>query len=276
MAEEEDQVAMSAEEEPVASSDENWRSQLSDELKDHSTLEPIQSVENLAKAYVNASSMIGRDKIPLPGKHASADDWSEVYDRLGRPESGEHYEIDGGEDADENLLGWFKNTAHDIGLNNDQAQKLIGAYNDMLGEQSEAVGPNIEAMRDEATAELREEYGNAFEDRLGVGKSIVDEFSDNDMSNIELADGRSLGDHPDFIRAMVNVGTFIREKVSEDDFIGERSDNSVTPAEAQSKLVEIEAMNGPLWDKNHPQHQHYLSERNKLYEAIYGNDAVAG
>jgi len=273
---EEDQVAVSAEDEPVASSDENWRSQLSDELKDHSTLEPIQSVENLAKAYVNASSMIGRDKIALPGKHASADDWSEVYDQLGRPESGEHYEIDAGEGSDEDLVGWFKNTAHDIGLNNDQAQRLIGAYNDMLGHQAEAAGPNLEAIQEEVTAELRQEYGNAFDDRLVIGKSIVDEFSDNDMSNILLADGRALGDHPDFIRAMVNVGMFIREKVSEDDFIGDRSDNSMTPAEAEAQLVEIEAQNGPLWDRHHPQHQNFVTERNRLYEAIYGNDAVAG
>ena len=77
---------MSAEEEPVASSEEdNWRSQLSDELRGHSTLEPIQSVENLAKAYVNASSMIGKDKVALPGQHASEDDWSHIYDKLGRP-----------------------------------------------------------------------------------------------------------------------------------------------------------------------------------------------
>ena len=269
----EEQVAMSAEEEaPVASSEEDsWRNQLSDELRDHSTLEPIQSVENLAKAYVNASSMIGRDKIALPGQYASDDDWAEVYDRLGRPETGDQYELDAGEGADENLVGWFKETAHDIGLNNAQAQKLMSAYNEMVGQQAEEAGPDLELMRDEISAELRKEYGNAFDDRLGVANSVVTEFGNEDITEIILADGRSLGDHPDFIRAMVNVGTFIRERVSEDEFVGERSDNSITPDEAKAKLVEIEALNGPLWDRKHPQHEYFVSERNRLYEEIYGS-----
>ena len=268
---------VSAEVEPVASTeDDSWRAQLSDELREHSTLEPIQSVENLAKAYVNASSMIGRDKVALPGQYASDEDWNQVYDKLGRPETGDQYELEAGEGADENLMGWFKETAHSVGMNNAQAQKFISAYNDMVEQQAEQVGPDLELLRDEVSAELRKEYGNAFDDRLGVAKSVVEEFSGGDMMEIELADGRALGDHPDFIRAMVNVGTFIQDKVSEDQFLGERSENSLTPDEAQSQLRDIEAPNGPLWDRTHPQHDYFVAERGRLYEQIYGVDAVAG
>ena len=268
---------VSVEEAPVASTeDDSWRAQLSDELREHTTLEPIQSVENLAKAYVNASSMIGRDKVALPGQYASDDDWNQVYDKLGRPETGDQYELETGEGADANLMGWFKNTAHDIGLNNAQAQKLMTAYNEMAGQQVEAEGPNLELMRDEVSAELRKEYGNAFDDRLGVANSVITEFGNGEITEIQLADGRSLGDHPEFIKAMVNVGQFIRDKVSEDEFLGERTNNSMTPDEAQSQLRDIEAPNGPLWDRTHPQHDYFVEERGRLYEQIYGGDAVAG
>ena len=63
----EEQVAeVSAE--PVAQPSEevaNWRTELPDDIREHSSLSSIQDVGNLAKSYINAQSMIGRDKIPV-------------------------------------------------------------------------------------------------------------------------------------------------------------------------------------------------------------------
>ena len=271
---EEEQVAEVSEPEVAPSDD--WKAAIDDEgLRGHTALDPIQSVENLAKAYVNASSMIGRDKIPLPGEHSSAEDWGEVYDRLGRPESGEAYTLEAGEEPDENLLGWFRNTAHDIGLNNDQAQKLLASYKELTASQEEEA-PNVEAMRAQVTADLRKEYGNAYEDRLSLANGMLSELGNNELTEIPLADGTLLGDHPEFIKSMVGIGEYIRDKVSEDDFAGfEKSNTAMTPSEAQDKLREIEAPNGPLFDGKHPQHDFFVQERNRLYEHIYGTDAVA-
>ena len=38
----------------------------------------------MAKSLVNAQSMIGVDKIAIPGKHATDEDWGEVW-RKGLP-----------------------------------------------------------------------------------------------------------------------------------------------------------------------------------------------
>lgn len=272
---EEEQVAVSAEEQPVASSD-DWKAVIDDEgLRGDKALEPIQSVENLAKAYVNASSMIGRDKIPLPGEHSSAEDWGEVYDRLGRPESADAYALEAGEEPDENLLGWFKNTAHEIGLNNTQAQKLMVAYNDLAAGQEEEA-PDLEGIRAQVTADLRKEYGNAYDDRMSLANGMLSQLGNDELTEIQLADGSLLGDSPEFIKSMVGIGEYIRDKVSEDDFAGfEKSNTAMTPAEAQDKLREIEAPNGPLFDGKHPQHDFFVQERNRLYENIYGTDPVA-
>ena len=112
---EEMQVAESAE--PAAQSEEisDFRASLPEDLREHSALQPIQDVENLAKAYVNASSMIGRDKVVIPAENSSPDDWNEVYGRLGRPDEPAGYQLDAGEGADENMVGWFQQAAHDIG-----------------------------------------------------------------------------------------------------------------------------------------------------------------
>lgn len=63
----------------------NWRDTLPDELKMDASLLKFNDIPSLAKSYVNAQRLIGADKIALPGEHATDDEWSEVYDRLGRP-----------------------------------------------------------------------------------------------------------------------------------------------------------------------------------------------
>ena len=117
----EEQVAeVSADVEVAQSVAEDWRSGIPEEIRGHKSLEHIQDVGALAKSYVNAQSMIGADKIAIPGKHATDEDWGEVYRRLGRPDSPEGYELTNelpeGAEASDDLLSWFKGAAHDAGL----------------------------------------------------------------------------------------------------------------------------------------------------------------
>ncbi len=287
MAEEEEQVAVSGEEEeqPVASSDDDWRTVIDDEsLRGHTALEPIQSVENLAKAYVNASSMIGKDKIALPGAHSSNEDWEDVYDRIGRPENGEAYELEVAEGHDENMLAWFREAAHKAGLSQRQAENIFQSYNTLAESQvEEPLGEEeVKEMRKAVVTELRKEYGNAFEDRLGFANGVLTQLTgdlfegDDTLSEIEMPNGLRLGDNPKFMKSMIRIGEYIREKIGEDDFEGfEKTSTAMTPSEARDQLREIEDPNGPLFDARHPQHDHFVSKRNELYENIYGAEAVA-
>jgi hypothetical protein len=270
-----EQVAESVE--PAAPSEEvsDFRASLPEDLREHSALQPIQDVENLAKAYVNASSMIGKDKIVLPGEHASAEDWAAVYDRLGRPANADGYELDAGEQADAGMLNWFTNTAHEIGLNNAQAQQLVSAYNEMTAGLSENPDDVIEAAQQNTQAVLQKEYGARFEDNINNAGALLNEFASEELSETLLADGSRLGDNPDFIRALVSMSEFINERVAEDELIGiEKTPGLMSPDEARSKLLEIERIDGPLFERAHPQHLDYLRERDRLYGFIYRDEAV--
>ena len=37
--------------------------------------------------------MIGADKVAIPGKHATDDDWNVVYTKLGRPNEAKDYNL---------------------------------------------------------------------------------------------------------------------------------------------------------------------------------------
>ena len=87
----EEQVSQpSVSETPVETS---WRDSLSDDIKGDASLENINDINSLAKGYVHAQRMVGADKIALPGKYATEDDWQQVYTKLGRPDSPENYEL---------------------------------------------------------------------------------------------------------------------------------------------------------------------------------------
>ena len=71
----------------------DWRSAIPEDIREHKSLSTIKDVGGLAKGFVHAQSMIGADKIAIPGKFATEDDWNPVWDKLGRPESAEAYEL---------------------------------------------------------------------------------------------------------------------------------------------------------------------------------------
>jgi hypothetical protein len=47
-----------------------WKEAISEEYRSNPNIEKFTELDALAKSYINAVSMIGTDKIPLPGKSA--------------------------------------------------------------------------------------------------------------------------------------------------------------------------------------------------------------
>ena len=279
-----EQVAeVSAPAEVAPSETTDWRNDIPEEIRGHKSLETIADVGALAKSYVNAQSMIGADKVAIPGKHATDDDWNEVYKRLGRPENPEGYQLENnladGVEADEQMLDWYRQTAHEIGLTPTQAQKLLDKYNGELGSRFDGNTGQADQLIAETETELRREYGQAFDDRMNNANAIMLEFGNVDnidgemmsaVSEIELADGRLLGDHPEMIKMMVNIGEFITSKIGEDSLEGVKTSNAFSPADAQAKLEELRAPSSPYWDQRHPQHQFYVDESLKYQEMVNG------
>ena len=269
----EEQVAeVSADAEVAQSVEANWRDNIPEEIRGHKSLDHIQDVGALAKSYVNAQSMIGADKVAIPGKHATDEDWSEVYRRLGRPDTPEGYELVNdmpeGIAAQDEMLEGFRGAAHEAGLTSGQAQKLLGWYNGFLGEMGAVDEGQADQIRLDTETELKREYGAAYEDRMTNGNAVLQEFGAEDITEIQLADGRLLGDHPDMIKMMVNIGEFINNKIGEDSLEGIKTSGAMTPSDAQEKLAELTGPNTPYWDQRHPEHEFYVQEALRVRELM--------
>ena len=250
----------------------DWRSQIPEEIRDHKSLAHFTDVGAMAKSLVNAQSMIGADKVAIPGKHATDEDWSEVWRKLGRPDTPDGYELVNempeGIEQNDDMLNWFRNTAHEIGMTPTQAQKMLGRYNQFLGTQIGVDEGQIEQLRETTEIELKKEYGAAFADRVSNGNAVMQEFGGEGLTELQLADGRLLGDHPDIIKLMVNVGEFINSKIGEDVLAGTKSSGGLAPDDARAKLEEIRAPNSPYWDQRHPEHQFYVQEGLRYQEML--------
>tara|TARA_R110002153_G_scaffold144288_4_gene295460 strand:+ start:2657 stop:3478 length:822 start_codon:yes stop_codon:yes gene_type:complete len=271
----EEQVAEVAQAEaPSVETSNDWRTMLPDDLRDHSALSSINDVPNLAKSFVNAQSMIGKDKIVIPSQHSSPEDWDQVYEKLGRPVAPENYEMEVPEDSNDEFVGWYKNTAHKLGLNQSQAQILASEYQEFMGSQAEANTPDFEALQNESMAALKKDYGQKYDENLSLGNSILTEFAEEGMTELSMADGSKLGDSATFIRSMVSIGEFIRERISEDAFEGmSKGQGGLSPDDVSDQLLEVERQGSPLFDSMHPQHREYVEKRKRLYDLKFPEDA---
>jgi hypothetical protein len=256
--------------EPVVSQSEtaNWRASLPDSIRGHKSLESIADVGSLAKGYVHAQSLVGTDKIPVPGKWATDDDWNHVYSKLGKPETIEGYSFETPEGAqvDPDMMEWFKGTAHKAGLNPGQAQNLFMDYLTQIGErQAHTEGVQQQAMSDSVNA-LRQEWGQAYDQRVNFATQVFRNFGADEVDQIALADGSRLGDNPGVIKLLSKVGQFMNEKMGEDSIAGLGQTGVSTPDEAQAKLREVTAQGSPYWNAKHPEHKWYVDEALRLRE----------
>ncbi len=266
----EEQVAEASEEQVTQPSGEtdqqDWRASLPEDIRDNQSLSTIPDVGALAKSYVNAQSMIGADKIAIPGKWATDEDWSAVYDKLGRPEAADQYNLNVGEDSDADLVGWYQNTAHEIGLTPNQAQKLFDAYSEMSGGQVEVNEADLTAKAMEAEKELRQEYGQAFDSRITAANNMLEQFGGKGITEIKLDDGTLLGDNAQVVKTLVDVANYIQTNIGEDTLVGDKTSNVMTPDEAQTQINDLMRQDGPYWDNKHPQHDHFVKEVSRLME----------
>jgi hypothetical protein len=236
----------------------NWKDSLPDDLKAEKALESIQDIPGLAKSYIHAQKMIGVDKIPIPNKHATEEDWQAVYDKLGRPKSPDEYKFNFKDDTtvDEKALAGFKETAHKYGLLPKQAEAVMEFYNNMTNNYMEELNSKAEQGRMQAEQSLKKEWGPAYENKLKQVGAIAKKYLDDNFENILLSDGTKIGDHPSFVKAFAEIAS----DLGEDQLISAKGPQYMTIAEIDKQIASLQQQGSAYWDKNHPSHKLAVQE----------------
>ncbi len=245
-----------------------WKEAISQEYRSNPNIEKFTELDALAKSYINAVSMIGTDKIPLPGKSATDEQWNEVYNKLGRPESPDKYTLELKTDVapvDENIIKGFAQNAHKLGLNNKQAQGILEFYKQTLEGSAKEMSVNMESAQAEATNMLRSEWGKTYDENLRKASSVAQTYLEPELLDTQLRDGSRLGDNPKIIKAFANIANLL----SEDKIIGTEADNVLQGREIEKEIEELTSdRQGAYWNKMHPNHTKVVNQVLALREIL--------
>ena len=242
----------------------DWKASLSDELRAEKSLENIKDVSSLAKSFIHAQKLVGADKIPVPNKHATKQDWDAVYKKLGRPETPDGYKFNLPEDqsVNQDALKVFADHAHKLGLLPNQAEGMVKFYNQMRAEELAAADSTAEAARQKATSELQTEWGQAYKQKLTAANNVVAEVFPKGFMSMNLEDGTKIGDHPAVIKAFAALA----EKMGEDKIVQADGPNYLTPKQIDKEIATLQQPGSAYWDKNHPNHAAAVDEVKALFE----------
>ena len=244
----------------------NFRDLIPENFREEKALDNFNNMEDFVKSYLHAQKLVGADKIPVPNKHATEEDWNEVFKRLGAPSSPDDYKYNfKDQEMDSGQVQEFNKTAHKLGLLPKQAEGLIKFYNEMNG--------NIAANQEEAAAqaqlnvetELRKEFGPQFNKRLDQAKRLaVNSLGQDFLENTYLKDGSRLGDNLQVIKAFSDLA----DKLSEDPIIQGDGSSYMTAKDIEKEITELTQEGSAYWDKTHINHQKSVDEVLKLREML--------
>ena len=246
----------------------NFKDVIPEKYKDEKALSNFTSMDDFVKSYLSAQRLVGANKVAIPNKMATDEDWEEVYSKLGRPAKPEDYKYSfSEEEINQDQLKNFNETAHRIGLLPKQAERIIKFYNEMNTQAEVDNQKMFEVKQTEAMADLKKEFGPTYTKRLDQAKKLATETLRNEMlNNTVLKDGTRLGDSVEVIKAF----SMLADKLSEDEIIKGEGTGYQTASEIEKEISELTEDGSPYWQKTHPNHAKTVDRVFKLREQLNG------
>ena len=245
-----------------------WKEAISEEFRSDPNIEKFTEIDALAKSYINATKMIGQDKVAVPNKNSTEDQWNEVYDKLGRPESADKYLLDLKSDVvpfDDGAVKQFAENAHKLGLSNKQAQGVLEFYKNSMEGTAQQNTVDTETAQVQAEQELRKEWGREFESNVQRAGALAKANMNPDILDLELKSGIRVGDHPELIKGFAKIASMM----SEDKIVSPESDGANKSADIESEIATItNNTDGPYWNKGHPDHDKTVQQVYTLREML--------
>ena len=237
----------------------DFKSLIPEAYKEEKSLHNFSSMDDFVKSYLHSQKLVGADKIAIPNKYSTDEDWKKVYKQLGTPETGEGYKYKLPEDhkIEDDTLKNFSNEAVKLGLLPNQANGVMNYYNEIIKQGLSDQAAQQKTAQDEAVVELRKEFGASYQKEIQSAKNLVHatlgkEFIDNSL----LQDGTRLGDNPTVIKAFAKLAN----KLSEDDIVKGDVPSYLTTSEINKQISALQQPGSAYWDKNHLSHNDAVAE----------------
>ncbi len=244
---------------------------LPEDIREDASLKNFTDAGQLAKSYVHAQRMVGADKMAIPTKNFTEEDWQQTFSKLGVPDSPEKYDIkyNVAEGQSDEPVKNFVANAHKLGLLPQQVQGVLDYYTQLETGAVETAQKDLELQKINNEGELRKEFGLAYPDKIKSANNVFKNFFAEDLADVKLQDGTSIGNHPGFIKALSKMSdNFSEDTIS----AGQETTGNLTPSEAQKEVTNIMGdQSHPYWLKDHPGHAAAVKEVADLQNMIHPN-----
>jgi len=240
-------------------------SSLPEGLRAEPSLQTFDSVDKLAKSYVNAVKKIGGDPANLVSIPQEGESWDNFYNQLGRPETPQGYEF--GDDPD-NELEFYRNATHQLGLTQEQAQNMLELYASVQEEQTEADNQATADFAVDSQIELKREWGTDYDGRLDHAQRAFTQFTTPEFS--ALMDETGLGNHPELVKAFAKIGAMMGEdRLIVGSGLGQ---SQISPHDAKDQIQSLYSdkdFSKSYRDNREPGHKAAMEKMDKLFKTAY-------
>lgn len=225
------------------------------------------------KSYMNLEKVFGADKsghtVKMIGEGSTPEEVGEFYTKLGRPEDAAGYELTVPEGADGAFAGAAAEKFHELGLSGKQGTELVDWFNEQAGNVVTTTDADYTAGVETDTAELRKEWGAAYDKNIASAKAAATEFG-LDTTQIDAME-KALG-FGGLMRHMQNVGAKLGEDINDSTETNQGS-TVMTPQQAATEMQKLNADTEwfAAWmDKSNPGHEHAVERKAQLSRYMIG------
>lgn len=208
----------------------------------------FRNLGDFAKSYSEMEKYQG-GSVRLPGENATPEQWAEFYNKVGRPEAADKYDIKfpDGTTVNDDLLSSFRGTAHQLGLSQRQAAGLAEWFAGQSGGLAESNAAAAKADQAKWESELKQEWGYTYDRNVNLaGRGFAAAVEGNPEHPLaKLMDSTGLGNHPTMIRFFHDLAL----KLGEDKFVD--ADQRPSETDVQTAREELGKIMGdiknPYW-----------------------------
>lgn len=222
----------------------SWTADLGEDAQGYVENKGWTGAEQMLDSYRNLEKSIGvpADQIlHMPKNAEDTEGWNSVYNRLGRPETAEEYQLTGPEvpEGTVDLTGDLKEWAHEAGLSQQQAALIYEKYNGRLGEVAAEQQQYLDEAAQAEEVALKKEWGPAWDENIAAATRFRQRFGIDDATIDKLEQALGLRG---VLELTAQIGRGLGEHVTPGGQ-GEDSGNGLpfgmTPAAAKAKIGDL-------------------------------------
>lgn len=248
----------------------DWQQALGPAFPQHERLLQAKGWKGPAEvlaSYSGLESMIGAERIALPGKEAGPEAWEGVWKRLGRPDKPEGYELQRPADLglySDDFAQKFRAAAHQAGLTARQAVALHDWWVAEAGAGQQAESEQQQRAAGELQRQLEIAWGSQSAEKLESARRAARHFG---LEEAQLSRLESLTGDFRLLDALSAIGGLLGE-----DRLHGKQAAALTQESAKAEIRRLEAdaeFRRAYIDRGHPGHAEAVRRMTELAERAH-------